>query len=42
MTGGHGSYRYEFDRYEQVPQNIKPRVIDTAKQAKRGRRRKCL
>ena len=34
MTGGRGSYRYEFDHYEQVPQNIEQRVIDTAKQAK--------
>ena len=36
MTGGRGSYRYEFDHYEQVPQNIEQRVIDTAKQAKDG------
>ena len=36
MTGGRGSYRYEFDHYEQVPQNIEQRVIDTAKQAKEG------
>ena len=34
MTGGRGSYRFEFDHYEQVPQNIEQRVIDTAKQAK--------
>ena len=34
MTGGRGSYRYEFDHYEQVPQNIEQRVIDTAKLAK--------
>ena len=34
LTGGRGSYRYEFDHYEQVPQNIEQRVIDTAKQAK--------
>lgn len=34
MTGGRGSYRYEFDHYEQVPQNIEQRVIDTARQAK--------
>ena len=36
MTGGRGSYRFEFDHYEQVPQNIEQRVIDTAKQAKEG------
>jgi elongation factor G len=36
LTGGRGSYRYEFDHYEQVPQNIEQRVIDTAKQAKAG------
>lgn len=34
MTGGRGSYRFEFDHYEQVPQNIEQRVIDTAKEAK--------
>ena len=34
MTGGRGAYRFEFDHYEQVPQNIEQRVIDTAKQAK--------
>ena len=34
MTGGRGSYRFEFGHYEQVPQNIEQRVIDTAKQAK--------
>ena len=34
MIGGRGSYRYEFDHYERVPQNIEQRVIDTAKQAK--------
>ena len=34
MTGGRGSYRFEFDHYEQVPQNIEQRVIDTAKQTK--------
>lgn len=34
MTGGRGSYRFEFDHYEQVPQNIEQRVIETAKQAK--------
>ena len=34
MTGGRGSYRYEFDHYEQVPQNIQTQVIDTAKRAK--------
>ena len=34
LTGGRGSYRYEFDHYEQVPQNIEQRVIDVAKQAK--------
>lgn len=34
MTGGRGSYRFEFDHYEQVPQNIEQRVIDGAKQAK--------
>lgn len=34
MTGGRGSYRFEFDHYEQVPQNIEQRVIDIAKQAK--------
>ena len=36
MTGGRGSYRFEFGHYEQVPQNIEQRVIDTAKQAKEG------
>ncbi len=36
MTGGRGSYRFDFDHYEQVPQNIEQRVIDTAKQAKDG------
>ena len=36
MTGGRGSYRFEFDHYEQVPQNIEQRVIETAKQAKAG------
>ena len=36
LTGGRGSYRFEFDHYEQVPQNIEQRVIDTAKQAKSG------
>ena len=34
MTAGRGSYRYEFDHYEQVPQNIEQRVIETARQAK--------
>ncbi len=34
MTGGRGSYRFEFGHYEQVPQNIEQRVIDTAKQSK--------
>jgi elongation factor G len=34
LTGGRGSYRFEFDHYEQVPQNIERRVIDTAKQLK--------
>ena len=34
LTGGRGSYRFEFDHYEQVPQNIEQRVIDVAKQAK--------
>ncbi len=34
MTGGRGSYRFEFDHYEQVPQNIEQRVIDTAKEAR--------
>ena len=34
MTGGRGNYRYEFDHYEQVPQNIQTQVIDTAKRAK--------
>ena len=36
MTGGRGSYRFEFGHYEQVPQNIEQRVIDTAKLAKEG------
>ena len=34
MTAGRGSYRFEFDHYEQVPQNIEQRVIETARQAK--------
>ena len=34
MTGGRGSYRYEFDHYEQVPQNIQMQVIDVAKRDK--------
>ena len=34
MTGGRGSYRFEFGHYEQVPQNIEQRVIDTAKAAR--------
>ena len=34
MTGGRGSYRYEFDHYEQVPQNIQTQVIDVAKRDK--------
>ena len=34
ITGGRGSYRFEFDHYEQVPHNIQAQVIDTAKRAK--------
>lgn len=36
MTGWRGSYHFAFDHYEQAPQNIEQRVIDTAKQAKEG------
>ena len=34
LTQGRGEYELEFDRYEQVPPNIEPRVIEDAKRAR--------
>ena len=31
LTQGRGSYKLEFDRYEPVPPNLEPRVIEDAK-----------
>jgi elongation factor G len=34
VTQGRGSYRLEFDRYEPVPANLEPKVIEEAKRAR--------
>ena len=38
VTQGRGSYRLEFDRYEPVPPNLEPRVIEDAKRAREEER----
>ena len=38
VTQGRGSYRLEFDRYEPVPANLEPKVIEEAKRAKEEER----
>ena len=34
LSQGRGSYRLEFDHYDQVPANLEPKVIEDAKRAK--------
>ena len=32
MTGGNGEFSYEFDRYEQAPEDVKQKMIERKKQ----------
>ena len=38
LTQGRGNYRFEFDHYEPVPQNLEPRVVEEAKRAREEER----
>ena len=38
VTQGRGEYSLSFDRYEQLPQNLEPKVIDEAKRAREEER----
>ena len=38
VSQGRGEYSMTFDRYEQVPANLEPRVIDEAKRAREEER----